>query len=104
MSPATMPWFVAPIVTAASPVRTPARAWIPGPSVRTASTSSRPGADGPLGVVLAGDRGAPDGHHRIADELLDRAAVLADDVAREVEVAGEGLAHVLGVARRPRTA
>ena len=30
-SPATMPWFVAPSVTAASPVRTPARAWMPGP-------------------------------------------------------------------------
>ena len=30
-SPATMPWFVAPSVTAASPVSTPARAWIPGP-------------------------------------------------------------------------
>ena len=29
-SPATMPWFVAPMVTAASPVSTPARAWIPG--------------------------------------------------------------------------
>ena len=27
-SPATMPWLVAPRVTAASPVRTPARAWI----------------------------------------------------------------------------
>ena len=25
------PWFVAPTVTAASPVRTPARAWMPGP-------------------------------------------------------------------------
>ena len=35
-----MPWFVAPIVTAASPVSTPARAWMPGPSVGTASTSS----------------------------------------------------------------
>ena len=39
-SPATMPWFVAPSVTAASPVRTPARAWIAGPRLRTASTSS----------------------------------------------------------------
>ena len=29
-SPATMPWLVAPSVTAASPVRTPARAWMPG--------------------------------------------------------------------------
>ena len=39
-SPATIPWFVAPSVTAASPVSTPARAWIPGPSDRTALTSS----------------------------------------------------------------
>ena len=39
-SPATMPSFVAPIVTAASPVRTPARARMPGPRDRTASTTS----------------------------------------------------------------
>ena len=32
-SPATIPWSVAPRVTAASPVRTPARAWRPGPEV-----------------------------------------------------------------------
>ena len=42
MSPATMPWLVAPMVTAASPVRMPARAWMPGPRVRTASTRSSP--------------------------------------------------------------
>jgi hypothetical protein len=42
MSPATMPWLVAPSVTAASPVRTPARACMPGPRVRIASTRSRP--------------------------------------------------------------
>ena len=35
-----MPWLVAPSVTAASPVSTPARAWIPGPRRVTASTSS----------------------------------------------------------------
>ena len=40
MSPATIPWFVAPIVTAASPVITPARALIPGPTLATASTNS----------------------------------------------------------------
>ncbi len=40
-SPATMPWFVAPRLTVASPVRTPARALSPGPTERTASTSSR---------------------------------------------------------------
>jgi hypothetical protein len=28
----------------------------------------------PLRVVLVGDRGAEDRHHRVADELLDRAA------------------------------
>ena len=35
-----MPWLVAPNVTAASPVRMPARAWIVGPRAFTASTSS----------------------------------------------------------------
>ena len=35
-----MPWFVAPSVTAASPVRTPARALMPGPRVLTAATTS----------------------------------------------------------------
>ena len=39
-SPATIPWLVAPRVTAASPVRTPARAWIPAPRLVTASTNS----------------------------------------------------------------
>ena len=39
------------------------------------------GADAALGVVLVGDRRAPDGHHGVADELLDRAAVALDDVA-----------------------
>ena len=55
-------------------------------------------ADGPLGVVLGCDRGAPDGHHGIADELLDRAAVAPDHVPGEVEVAAQGLARLLGVA------
>ena len=55
-------------------------------------------ADRALGVVLVCDRGAPDRHHRVADELLDRAAVAPDDVARELEVARQGLAHLLGVA------
>ena len=35
-----MPWFVAPSVTAASPVRTPARAWRPGWRVGTVATIS----------------------------------------------------------------
>ena len=72
MSPATMPWFVAPIVTAASPVRTPQRAWIVGPERpdRVDQLERRPHR--PLGVVLARDRRAPHGHDRVADELLDR--------------------------------
>ena len=62
-SPATIPWPVAPRVTAASPVRTPARASSPRPSarlssVRTASTQVERRPDGPLGVVLRG-RPAP---------------------------------------------
>ena len=37
-------------------------------------------ADRPLGVVLVRDRGAPQGHDRVADELLDAAAIARDDV------------------------
>ena len=55
--------------------------------------------DGPLGVVLLGDGGAPHRHDRVADELLDRAAVALDRHAGGVEVAGQKLAHLLGVAR-----
>ena len=35
-------------------------------------------ADGALGVVLVRDRRAEDRHHRVADELLDRAAEALD--------------------------
>ena len=52
----------------------------------------------PLGVVLLRDRGAPDRHDGVADELLDDAAVAADDGPGELEVAREELAHLLGVA------
>ena len=37
-----------------------------------------------LGVVLVRDGRAPDGHHRVADELLDRAAVPFDQPLRQV--------------------
>ena len=56
------------------------------------------GANGALGVVLGRRRRAPDRHHRVADELLDRAAVELDQPPARVEVAGEELAHLLGVA------
>ena len=58
-SPATMPWFVAPIVTAASPVRTPARAWIAGPERADRVDELEAGPDGALGVVLVGGRARP---------------------------------------------
>ena len=56
------------------------------------------GAHGPLGVILARDRRAPHGHHRVTDELLERASVAGDHVARQLEVTRQGLAHVLRVA------
>ena len=84
MSPATMPWLVAPTVTAASPVSTPARAWIAGAKCRHCVDQVERGAHRPLGVVLVGGRRAPNGHDRIADELLDCAAVALDHLARTV--------------------
>ena len=51
----------------------------------------------PLGVVLVRDGRAPDRHHRVADELLDRPAVAFDQPAAGVEVGGQQLARVLGV-------
>ena len=56
------------------------------------------GPDGPLGVVLLGDRRAPDGHDGITDELLDGPAVALDRLAARLEVAGQELADGLRVA------
>ena len=56
------------------------------------------GPDRSLGVVLLGDRGPPDRHDGVADELLDDAPVAADDGAGELEVAREELPHLLRVA------
>ena len=44
-------------------------------------------ADGAFGVILVRDGRAPQGHHRIADELLDRTAVASDDHPGPLEVA-----------------
>jgi hypothetical protein len=38
----------------------------------------KPDSDGTLSVVLVCDRRSEDGHHRVTDELLDRAAVALD--------------------------
>jgi hypothetical protein len=51
----------------------------------------------PLGVVLRRDGRTPHGHHRVADELLHRSAVAADQRARQLEVAGEEIARLLGI-------
>ena len=53
---------------------------------------------GSLRVILMGDGRAPHGHDRVADELLDRAAVALDDLAAAVEVDTERLAYLLGIA------
>ena len=53
-------------------------------------------------VVLGRRRRAPDGHHRVADELLDRAAVERDQAAARVEIAREQLARLLRVTRLGR--
>ena len=85
-------------MTAASPVSTPPRALdARAPSAADRVDQLEGGPDGALGVVLVGDRGAPDGHDGITDELLDRAAVALDDLAGKVEVAAEELAHRLRV-------
>ena len=51
-----------------------------------------------LGVIFRRGRRSPDGHHRVADELLDRPAVQLDEATTRVEVAGEELAHLLRIA------
>ena len=56
------------------------------------------GPDRALGVVLVRSGSAPDGHDGVADELLDGAAVALDRRARRVEVAGQELPGLLGVA------
>ncbi len=48
-------------------------------------------------VVLVHGGHAEDGHHGVADELLDHAAVALDGRLHPLEVAGEQRAHRLGV-------
>ena len=104
-SPATIPWLVAPSVTVASPVSTAGaglEAAAVGPGVERAHRLDQVegGPHGALGVVLPRDRRPPDRHDRIADELLDGAAVALDDLARPIEVARQQVAHGLRVAVR----
>jgi len=50
-----------------------------------------------LGIVFVGIRYPKDGHHRVADEFLDRRAMLNEDLARSGEEGTEPFAHDLGV-------
>ena len=57
------------------------------------------GADGPLGIVLVRDRRPEERHHRVADELLDGAAVPLELVPQALVIRTEDRLHVLGVER-----
>ena len=97
MSPATMPWLVAPMRDGRLAGQDPGARLDSRAEARDGIDQFERGANRPFGVVLLRDRRSPDGHHRVADELLDRAAVALDHVARQVEVAGQRLADVLRV-------
>ena len=55
------------------------------------------GADGALGVVLVCHRGAEDGHHRVADVLVDGAAEALDLASQDRKVRRQDAPQVLGV-------
>ena len=55
------------------------------------------GADRALGVVLVRHRRAEDRHHRVPDELLDRASEALDVGLDALVVRAEERAHVLGI-------
>ena len=57
------------------------------------------GAHGAERVVLVHDRDAEDGHHGVADELLDAAAMALHDRLHPLEVACEERAQAFGVER-----
>ena len=84
-----------PVTT--SPVVTPIRASRPSSGQRVAHLDRRPHRA--QRVVLVHDRHAEHGHHRVADELLDRAAVALDDRLHPLEVAGEQRPQRLRVGR-----
>ena len=55
------------------------------------------GANGPLGIVAVRHRGAEHAHDRVADELLDLAAVALELAADTLVVRHQEGAHVLGI-------
>ena len=98
-SPATIPspalgtrahrTSASPVLTA---IRTSSSLLLAGP---VADRECR--AHGALRVVLVRDRRAEHGHDRVADELLDRAAVSLELLAHAREIRREQGAHVLGI-------
>ncbi len=57
------------------------------------------GSDGSLGIVLVRDGRAEQRHNRVADELLDRAAVVLELGAKASVIRAEDRLHVLRVHR-----
>ena len=84
-----------PVTT--SPVLTPTRPLMPELRERVAHLDRRP--TGTEGVVLVRDRRSEHRHHRIADELLDRASMCLDDRLHPLEVASEQRPQCLRIGR-----
>ena len=103
-SPATIPSPAsgrASTATSASPVLT-AIAHLDALLARAPIADRERRAHGSLRVVLVRDRRTEDGHDRVADELLHRAAVALELVTEASVVRPEDRAHVLGVERSAR--
>ena len=86
-----------PVTT--SPVATPIRPSSSELGQGLAHLDRRPA--GAQGIVLVRDRNPEHGHHRVADELLHRAAVALDDRLHPLEVAGKQRPDRLRVGRLP---
>ena len=103
MSPATMPFAVRAERHGGLAGDHPcpgsqSRAPTASPKARHRVDEFEPGPYRTLGVVLLGRRHTPYRHHRVADELLDGAAVAADDRPRRREVLAQQLADILRIA------
>ena len=68
-----------------------------GPQLGDRGHQVQRGPHGPLGVPFGRHRGAPDGHHRVPDELLDHPAVPADHRPGDPEVLRQQLADRLRI-------